>query len=113
MGQFGKTAVRAAEYIKTGMRAESAWKKAAEEIITSPSSQVKGCPKGAFLGLYSSDYGLNASYAKQAVEVLRANPTKHFTADDLWNAIGNRGKTYNQQMDVVLSLWNAGYIDKY
>lgn len=111
MGQFGKTAVRAAEYIQAGMRAESAWKKATEEIISSPSSQVKGCPKGAFLGLYSSDHGLNASYARHAVEILRANPTKRFTADELWNAIGNRGKAHNQQMDVVLSLWNKGYIE--
>jgi len=71
----------------------------------------KGCPKGAFLGLYSFDCGLNASYAKHAIEILRANPTKHFTARELWNAIGNQGKAHNQQMDVVLSLWSEGYID--
>jgi 3'-phosphoadenosine 5'-phosphosulfate sulfotransferase (PAPS reductase)/FAD synthetase len=110
MGQYGKTAVRAAQYIQTGMRAESAWKKAAEEIISSQSSRVKGCPKGAFLGLFSSDHGINASYAKHALEILRANPTKHFTADELWYAIGNYKKAHNQQMDVVLSLWNSRLI---
>ena len=110
MGQFGKAAIRAAEYIQVGMCVKSAWKKAAEEIISSPSSRAKGCPRGAFLGLYTPDYGLNASYAKHALEILRANPKKSYTADELWSAIGNRGKTHNQQMDVVLSLWNKGYI---
>ena len=110
MGQFGKAAVRAAEYIQIGTRPEFAWKKATEEIISSPSSRVKGCPKGAFLGLYSSNCGLNASYAKRALEILRANPTKCFTAEELWYAIGNQEKAHNQQMDVVLSLWNKGYI---
>lgn len=93
-----------------GIDAEKAWFKAAEEIIASRSSREKSCPRGAFLGLFSTCNGLNAAYAKRAIEILRTYFSKGFTATALWKAIGNLDKSHNQQMDVVLSLWDKGYI---
>ena len=84
MTLYAKTAIKAFEYIKNGYGEESACKKAVSEFTKSLSSQEKGCPKGAFLGLVSN----NTKMGKN----------------------GNTTKKHNGQMDVVLALWNSGLV---
>jgi hypothetical protein len=109
-GQYGAVAVEAAKIIKQGTGAESAWRMAATKLIESKSSRDKGCPKNAFLGIFANSDGTNALYAKKAVRKLREDPHKDYTANELWAAIGQSGKSHNGQMDVVLALWEEGLL---
>lgn len=111
MGKYGEVAVKAAQYIKEGKDPLPAWEKASCEIFEpGSSSQKKGCPKNAFLGLYGGR-GKNATYAQTALAYLKANPLQSITADELWAIVmsGTR-KVHNHQMDVVLSLYKEGLI---
>ena len=90
MGKYGDTAIRATELLRQrALAPERAWKDAASEAFpNSPSSQAKGCPRGALLGLYYSgrlrgispltqgpvNSGANARYAVKAVSILEKNP---------------------------------------
>lgn len=128
MGKYGKTAIRASELLTTGSTSDPvvAWTQAAREIFpSSPSSQKKGCPRGAFLGLCAD--GLvsgvapgnytrskeNRRYAREAVELLQESPLLAENPNELWGKV-MRGeeKAENSQMDVVISLWQAGAISK-
>jgi len=126
MGRYGQAAIMAVELIKTGKEKNpiDAWEIATCQIFGKGTSmQRKGCPKGAFLGLceeglingipsgrYTRSHK-NKSYAVKAVQMLKNNPTKHYTEKTLWNeVIGHKDKAYNQQMDVVITLWEKGYI---
>jgi hypothetical protein len=109
MGQYGQVAIKAAQYIADGEKPRAAWEIASCEVFTPGSAmQKKGCPRNAFLGLYG-DTGYNARYAQTALKILKDNPGKAYTEAELWNLV-IPGKAYNQQMDVVLSLFNAGLI---
>ena len=123
MALYGKAAVRAFELIQSGhyRDPEEAWFKAVKEYTNSKSSVKKGCPRGAFLGLCEegiiagvpkgiyTDSELNKGYALEALRILReTNYTP--TRDALWNQIVKVNKAHNGQMDVVLSLWESGYI---
>lgn len=62
------------------------------------------------------DNGLNAAYARTAVNLLRAEPQwASKKADDIWKSVMARigsdpNKRANAQMDIVLTLWTAGLI---
>lgn len=132
MGKYGDTAVRATELLRqAALTPERAWVSAACEVFPdSPSSQAKGCPRGAFLGLYYSgclrgispltqgsvNLGANARYAIEAMSLLEKNPelaagskaalwsrVMHATSSDI-------AKKPNAQMDVVVSLWQRKLI---
>lgn len=65
MNKYTQVVLLAAEHIKNGMLPRAAWEQASCEIFPKGSaSQVKGCPKNAFLGLYDPTVNTkNAAYA--------------------------------------------------
>ena len=122
MNRYAETALKSVELIRNNtISPELAWKQAAESIFPDNyDAQVKGCPKGAFLGLCSA--GLmkgvsageytnakrNAGYATQAVEILSLMAEAPEPAA-LWKLVLNgEEKAHNSQMNVVLALWQAG-----
>ncbi len=111
MGKYSEVAVKAAQYVNDGNEPLVAWEKASCEVFKhGSSSQKKGCPKNAFLGLYGGK-GKNATYAQAALAYLKANPNQNITADELWAIImAGVHKAHNHQMDVVLSLYKEGLI---
>lgn len=126
MGQFGRVAIEAVELIITNEKIQNprdAWNMAAGEEISSRSSREKGCPMDAFLGL--CEEGLitgipagtyttskeNKEYAVKAISILRENPELANNKQKLWKeVIGEKSISENQQMDVVISLWNRNLI---
>jgi hypothetical protein len=110
MNKYGETAIKAFEYIKAGANAEQAWEKASCDIFEKGSaSQKKGCPRNAFLGLTSNNSKIarskNAIYARKALDILKGNPNRSYTVDELWSLVIDEPKTHNSQMDIVLALW--------
>ncbi|NLD46886.1 MAG: hypothetical protein GX660_06760 [Clostridiaceae bacterium] len=111
MNKYAQVAVNAGFYVKEGMTPDYAWKKASCEIFEpGSSSQKKGCPKNTFLGLYGGQ-GINAEYARKALNYLRSNNISEIEPEELWIII-NEGtkKAYNQQMHVVIAMYKAGLI---
>ena len=104
-----------------------AWVLAAQDgFPTSPSSQKKGCPKSAFLGLCGKglvrgvskgNYSLsvlNSGYAVTAVEILQTLDGQKLDRNGLWDAVMAKTEKqirHNYQMDVVLALWDKQLID--
>lgn len=127
MGKYGDAAVKAVRTYTTGRTGSimDAWDSAVAEIFpSSPSSQVKGCPRGTFLGVCESGIVVgvpvgqytksakNKAYGLKAVATLRKNP--HYANDltALWKQIMNgETKVPNHQMDVVTSLWKNGLLN--
>lgn len=111
MGKYGEIAVKAAQYVNDGNEPLVAWEKASCEVFKhGSSSQKKGCPKNAFLGLYGGK-GKNAAYAKTALSYLKSNSSKNVTAVELWTIVmSGVHKVHNHQMDVVLTLYKEGLI---
>ncbi len=127
MRKFGEAAVIAAQRLKSGKYSDpvDAWNSATKTVFPSSRSlQNKGCPRGAFLGLCNEGLidGLsagaysratkNGQYAVQAIEVLRANRFIASQPDLLWKKIAGSAKTQNNQMDVVVGLWEAKRISR-
>jgi hypothetical protein len=125
MGKYGDTAIEAVELYTTGQARtpEEAWDKATAKHFDSPASREKSCPKGAFLGLCSAGYvkGIprgdyttshdNRRYAANAAVILRRDTGGSRRPLDLWKqACGVEDKAHNQQMDVVLALWQQGVL---
>jgi hypothetical protein len=128
MGKYGEAAILATRYVLRSRApcAADAWKMAVCAVFpNSPSSQVKGCPRGAYLGL--CEEGLvegiprgqytrskdNKTYALRAHEILRTEPALSSDPDRLWvKVIAPSDKKHNSQMDVVASLWNQGLLLK-
>lgn len=129
MGKYGNAAVLAAKLYQEHSipSPNSAWEKAVADIFpASRSSQVKGCPRNAFLGLCESGEvlgipegsycrsELNKKYALKALALLRKEPDLSRNAKILWQRVmkgeENENKSPNHQMDVVISIWNAGLI---
>ena len=113
MNKYAQVALIAAERIKNGMQPRAAWEQASSEIFPKGSaSQTKGCPKNAFLGLYDSTANTkNATYAREALAWLRAHPDCKITPSALWKIVlKGEAKAYNSQMDVVIVLYQNGYI---
>lgn len=127
MDKYGEVAVRAVKELNAHSfwTPDAAWKRAAAEVFPrGESSRDKLCPRNAFLGLCeeglvkgvsAEDYSAgveNKNYAIEAVRLLRANPQlADCSPAELWKLVmRGRDKKANSQMDVVLSLWHAGYI---
>ena len=132
MGKYGDVAELAVEICRQKRTSPpEAWAEAAEAIFPlSESSQKKGCPKGAFLGLAaaglirgvpSGDYGRgssgkNASYAVAAAEIIRKDGAASSRGTDaLWlmslEKVGaEMDKKPNSQMEVVLALHELGVL---
>lgn len=126
MGKYGLAAVAATTLVREGRVSEpnEAWELAVRGVFPgSKASQAKGCPRGAYLGLCEEGLVVgvppgsycrsvkNKEYALRAVTVLMS--TEVGMAEEelwLWVTQGEK-KAPNHQMDVVLSLWRAGYID--
>lgn len=126
MGKYGYTALLATKMILDGKVASpsDAWDSAVSKVFQSKSSQKKGCPRGAYLGLCESGVvsGVlagsycrskkNKEYAIKALQILRKSPKSQFNEDTLWrHVMAGEEKVPNHQMDVVLTLWNEGYIN--
>lgn len=113
MNKYAQVALIAAEHIKNGMLPRAAWEQASCEIFPKGSaSQVKGCPKNAFLGLYDPTANTkNAAYAIEALAWLRAHPGCKVTPSALWKIVQKgENKAYNSQMHIVIALYQNGYI---
>lgn len=126
MGKFGQAAIAAENILLTNKTVDpnSAWEIATIQIFgKGTSSQMKGCPRDTFLGLCKE--GLvkgvapgnytqskkNKKYAIEAINILKNDPQHVFDEKELWAEImKNDIKKYNQQMDVVLALWNSNLI---
>jgi hypothetical protein len=128
MGKYGDTAVEAAVLLRNGYRsAEDAWRAVAAEMFAdAPHGRAKTCPREAFLGLCQAGLirgvsgspslqtgsSLNRAYAQVAVRFLAADPGLGRAGKaELWQRVmkevgGDPEKRHNQQMDVVLTLWN-------
>jgi len=127
MVKYGEVATRAARLSQqqNGMNPVKAWNQAALEIFPdSESSQKKGCPKNAFLGLceegkvkdiQSGKYTRslkNKKYALAALALLKHDPTLANDKVTLWNKVqSGNDKQHNYQMDVVVSLWKDDQLD--
>lgn len=67
---------------------------------------VEGIPAASYT---TSD--LNKGYALKAVGMLRQEPALSGSALALWRAVQEGGdKVHNGQMDVVIALWNGGFL---
>ena len=124
MNKYGSVAILAVKRAQNGVDPVRAWEESTEKVFPSqPASRDKGCPKCAFLGLAGDDLILgvppgnyttsssNKKYAVEAVKLLRISPSLEKNKEELWSRVThNQPKAHNQQMDVVLALWNAGYI---
>jgi uncharacterized protein DUF6979 len=123
---FEKVAVEATRLLKSERVGDprDAWLSAAQ-ALGSRGMAVKGCPRGAYLGL--CEEGLvkgaprpserltksidNKRYAIKAVEALRRDETLRCRPADLWREASQpRTIAPNGQMDVVLGLWAADLI---
>jgi hypothetical protein len=126
MGKYGNAAVRAVRTYRDAS-AESiidAWESAVAEVFPqSRSSQIKGCPRGTFLGICESGLvegvpagaytksAKNKVYGMKAVALLRKNPEYSDDPVALWEQVmAGETKVPNHQMDVVTSLWRNGLI---
>jgi hypothetical protein len=125
-GKYGRAALLAVALHRFGNVNSpiGAWDRAVAEVFPdSESSQLKGCPKGAFLGLCQEGFvkgvargeytnsQYNRSYAVRAVQLLRENPNLIHDLKRLWSAVLNgEEKVHNHQMDVVAALWAEGLI---
>jgi len=131
MGKYGQAAVDAVVLLKNGKTTdpEDAWQKVTIVIFgRGTSSQIKSCPKDAFLGL--CDAGLikgvspqgnttsvdNKAYAVTGAQLLQTNPgLSSLGATHLWSRVMRQltkpiTKIHNQQMDVVKTLFDQGLI---
>ena len=120
--KYGFATIRALQLSINGKPPEDAWKQATSEIFpNSPTSQDKGCPKSAFLGLCQEGYvkGIpprrcthsldNSRYAVKAAVLLKADPSLSKNKTILWSKIV-QDKKHNSQLDVVLALWENDFI---
>jgi hypothetical protein len=101
------------------------WEQAMKAVYPSkPISQKKHCPKSAFLGLCEEGFvqgfprgiytssKLNKNYAVRAVNLLQSGSTPK-SPMELWREVMNgEKKSHNSQMNVVLALWDNGWISR-
>lgn len=125
VGKYGQAADEAVELIEKKLESNpiNAWEVATINIYgAGSSSQAKGCPRDAFLGL--CEEGLvkgvpdalycrskkNKAYAIKAVELLKKEPKYAYDMNNLWDKVTGGAKIHNSQMDVVIQLWENGKI---
>lgn len=127
MSKYGDTAILAVKFLNEGVACDprDAWAQATKIYFPkSKSSQKKGCPKCTFLGLCNK--GLikgvppgegyaprrNKDYVIKAIDLLREDPSLSSSSRFLWGKITDNIITHNQQMDVIVALWNESLINK-
>ncbi len=131
MGQFGRASILAVDICKRDALSPAvAWRIACSEKISSVNSRKKGCPRATFLGMVRAGLingiaagvdaccqsSKNGQYAAVAVGVLRESPMLAKNENVLWKTVmGKLGqasnKAPNNQMDIVISLWNQGLVN--
>ena len=127
MNKYGQAAVKTVELIHnlSFTNPREAWDVTTRQIFGSgTSAQKKGCPRNAFLGLCENGLvkGIkpgkytaskkNKHYAIKAVEILRKSPDLVSDPYDLWVIVMEGDpKTPNNQMDVVIALWDNELIN--
>ncbi|BGE85953.1 MULTISPECIES: DUF6979 family protein [Methylosinus] len=126
---FGQAACQAATELRLGsqLTPRKVWQQVISRLSEKKSIQDKGCPRGAFLGLCEEGQiqgiparatgsytksKLNKNYAIRAIKILRDNPRLVNDPAILWSKVCGIKKAHNNQMDVVISLWNRGLITK-
>ena len=123
MGKYGESAIRATRLLMSREYDSPiiAWDVATKEMFKSYASQVKSCPKSAFLslcgfgviigipkGVYCNSVK-NKNYVEISINLLKQ--VTEISEKELWNKVkGNKQICYNQQMDVVHSLWREGLL---
>ena len=126
MNLYGKTAVKAVELFAYTHDIKKAWTEAVQEFTNSHSARVKGCPKNTFFGLcYAGQIrgisiqppqgkkSKNAEYAILAIHLLKKDMSWANKKAELWAEIQKiigEEKKHNNQLDVVIALWNEGLI---
>ena len=125
MNTFGRVAVRAVELIEKGKASDpiKAWEQAAKKICAhSESMRKKGCPRCAFFGLCyaglvkgvpkgSAKSSMNGDYTVRAAGQLKKAPSLASSPSTLWRKVISGSKTHNQQMNVLIALWETGRIN--
>lgn len=127
MGKYGEAAIKAVKLFSSGIAKtpKDAWEKATIEIFGDRvTSQYKGCPRNAFLGLCEEGIvkGIavgnytkskkNKEYAIKAIQILKITPELASNKEALWTrVISGENKSHNQQMDVIVSLWNSKLLE--
>jgi hypothetical protein len=123
MGKYGQAAIDAVSRLNTNslVTPRDAWNQATIEIFgKGTSSQLKGCPRSAFLGLCEEGYikGVapgnyhlkstkNKEYGIKAVALIKKDPSLVHDVNQLWDkVVEGEGKAHNSQMDIVVTLWN-------
>lgn len=123
MSIFGRAAVHAANRCRAdrALPPDIAWRKAVNACTDKPSMAEKCCPWGAFLGLVETGQvvgipavrceasTVNGEYALEAVRLLRKG-VRPPTIIGLWRMIPDAPKKPNDQLSVVLALWDAGLL---
>jgi hypothetical protein len=133
MGKYGDTAVHTTELLREGCEsAQEAWRAIVEDVFPdAPEARDKACPREAFLGLCAA--GLirgvspntctepsrspNRRYSITAVRLLTSDPNlAHGSKIGLWRRVIKElgmdlKKKPNEQMEVVLALWERGLIN--
>jgi hypothetical protein len=122
--KYGEAALMASSQPSAGTPV-SRWKSAMEKLYpSSPTSQKKISPRGAFLGLCeeglikgipSGQYMASRddkAYAVRAAALL-AEGAQRWSANSLWKAVTEDSeKPHNSQMDVVMALWKNDRIQQ-
>ena len=124
MGKYGQTAVLAVQLVQNGKieNLREAWKIASKQIFGEwTTSQKKECPKCAFLGIceegkvigiLSGEYTTsikNKGYALKTLELIKKDRSLLNNKNKLWKQIVDMQE--EGQLDVVISLYNAGLIN--
>lgn len=127
VNKYAEIAIAATQFVREKKCASpvEAWSQAAAAVFPqSPSSRAKGCPKSAYLGLCEDGYvrGIprgsytsgkkNKHYAVKAVRLLNRDSSLARSSQKLWDAVmSGEEKKPNQQMEVVIGLWNADLLN--
>jgi len=125
MTKYGQAAIEAVKLLEKGFchNPKDAWGHLQKRFLEKVQQAKKGCPKGAFLGLceeglikgvkegHYCDSIKNKEYAVKAVEAIKHNPELTNNKSKLWDYVVGSNKAQNNQMDVVIALWERGYIN--
>jgi len=123
-GIFGQAAIKATEMLQHGGAStpKEAWDKAICEFTSNDSTRNKGCPRAVFLylcqegkisGVPRGEYTTGVKNGKYAIKALRLIKEDASWADNktkLWTQVAGSDRSHNQQLDVLLALFDKGYI---
>ena len=128
MNQFYEVTLKSIEILKDKKTEPlQAWNAACDELKLTESVKGKPCPKATFLCLFQEnklweleDYKINEyleptkSYTLFAINLLKQNGRNNYNNGlQLWKDIMKKFKenrNHNQEMDVLLALWDLGLI---